>query len=244
MNKQPKHLGSNGCLECEKEWVYLFLMFVSGYFGGFTYTIRGGVFCNAQTGNLLLLALSLGRGMLSRALYYLLPISAYCLGAFVSEAAEYQLRKLRLVRWETLLVGIEMLVVFFLGALPESVPVQIAQVSINFISAMQFNTFRQTEGVSVSTTFCSNHIRQVGLTLYHSFKRNEEGARYRKRLFVHLAMIGVFATGVVTATVLCDRLLGKGVWFTLIPLGVILADFLYADLKKEKCRFADTPHGY
>ena len=36
-------------LECEKRWVFLLLMMVGGFFGGFTYSIRGGVFCNAQT---------------------------------------------------------------------------------------------------------------------------------------------------------------------------------------------------
>lgn len=32
-------------LECEKRWVFGLLMLVGGFFGGFTYTIRGGVFC-------------------------------------------------------------------------------------------------------------------------------------------------------------------------------------------------------
>ena len=36
-------------LECEKRWVFLLLMMVGGFFGGFTYSIRGGVFCTAQT---------------------------------------------------------------------------------------------------------------------------------------------------------------------------------------------------
>ena len=49
-------------LECEKRWVFLLLMMVGGFFGGFTYSVRGGVFCNAQTANIVLLGLSLGRG--------------------------------------------------------------------------------------------------------------------------------------------------------------------------------------
>lgn len=38
-------------LECERWWVYGLLMFVGAFFGGYTYSIRGGVFANAQTAN-------------------------------------------------------------------------------------------------------------------------------------------------------------------------------------------------
>ena len=141
------------------------MMLVGGYLGAFTYSIRGGVFCNAQTGNFVLLAMALGNGEWLRALYFLIPISAYCLGAFVSEAAEG--RRLRRIRWETALILFEMVVVFFLGALPEHAPVQITQILINFICSMQYNTFRQARGIPMATTFCTNHIRQVGVSLYH-----------------------------------------------------------------------------
>lgn len=44
-------------LECERLWVFLLLMSISGFYGAFTYTIRGGVFCNAQTANFVLFAM-------------------------------------------------------------------------------------------------------------------------------------------------------------------------------------------
>ena len=54
-------------LECERWWTLALLMYVGGFFGGFTYTVRGGVFCNAQTANFVLLAQSLGTGDWSQA---------------------------------------------------------------------------------------------------------------------------------------------------------------------------------
>ena len=68
-------------LICEKNWVYYTLMAVSGFYGAFTYLLRGNVFCNAQTGNVVLLGLALGQAKWGEALYYLFPISAYLLGA-------------------------------------------------------------------------------------------------------------------------------------------------------------------
>ena len=100
-------------LECEKWIIFMLMMFVGGYFGAFTYSIRGGVFCNAQTGNVVLLSMAVGNGQWMHALYFLIPISAYVLGAFFSEILPNQVKKFRLVRWDTLLVFFEMITVLF-----------------------------------------------------------------------------------------------------------------------------------
>ena len=67
-------------LMCERTWVYHILMGVAGLFGAYTYLLRGNVFCNAQTGNVVLMGMALGSGEWGQALYYLIPISAYLLG--------------------------------------------------------------------------------------------------------------------------------------------------------------------
>lgn len=46
--------------ESQRWWIFIVLMFVGGFFGAFTYTIRGGVFCNAQTANFVLFAMAIG----------------------------------------------------------------------------------------------------------------------------------------------------------------------------------------
>lgn len=230
-------------LECEKKWVYQTLIFIAGFYGAFTYSIRGGVFCNAQTANFVLLAMAIGNGKWSEALYYLVPMSAYLLGAIMSEALPKPMKKLRLIRWDTLLIFIEMIVVIGLGFIPENAPYQISQIAINFICSMQYNTFRQAQGIPMATTFCTNHVRQVGVGLWSGLKSNGEKAQLKKS-FEHFIMLLFFTLGGVASTVLCNLILGKAIWFSLIPLGVILVNFLYADLKKEKSRMAQKPHGH
>lgn len=51
---------SGDYLESQRWWVFSILMTVGGFLGAFTYTIRGGVFCNAQTANFVLFAMALG----------------------------------------------------------------------------------------------------------------------------------------------------------------------------------------
>mgnify|MGYP001247051105 CR=1 FL=1 len=48
-------------LECERNRVYYTLIAIAGFFGAYTFLLRGKVFCNAQTGNLVLLGLQNGK---------------------------------------------------------------------------------------------------------------------------------------------------------------------------------------
>lgn len=229
-------------LACEKNWVFLALMFVGGCLGAFTYSIRGGVFCNAQTGNLLLMGMAAGRGAWSEALYYFIPLSAYILGTLLSESIAGPIKKLNFLRWDTVFVMIEMAAVVFLALLPETAPFQIAQVTVNFICSMQYNTFRQAEGVPMATTFCTNHVRQMSVALSKALrgKGDENWGRSLKHLQMLLSFIAGAAAGVIT----CRRWLGRGILITLLPLGVVLADLLYADLKREKDDFQRVPRGH
>lgn len=53
----------------------LILGFAGGFFDAYTYVARGGVFCNAQTGNLILMTLGICGGEGIRALRYLIPVA-------------------------------------------------------------------------------------------------------------------------------------------------------------------------
>ena len=230
-------------LECERKRVYFLLMLTAGFYGAYTYSIRGGIFCNAQTGNFVLFAMALGSRNWMKALYLLLPINAYMLGAVVSELLPVSEKRPGRLRWETELILFEMLVVIILGCIPESAPVQIAQVCINFICSMQYNTFRQSQDVPMATTFCTNHIRQTGIQL-SILIRDHGNKKARVRLWTHIGMIGVFIAGGIASTMLCACLLGKAIFFALIPLAVLLIDFLHADLMTQKDRLKETPAGH
>ena len=112
---------------------------------------------------------------------------------------------------------------------------QIAQVTINFIASMQYNTFRQAEGVPMATTFATNHIRQIGIGIAVELKRRRTGDKsHRPRLFRHIQMLVYFVLGAVVGTVFCHLLSGRAIWISLIPLGVVFAALLHADLTTER----------
>ena len=223
---KEQHPAEPHYLTCERNWVYFTLIAVAGFWGAYTYLLRGNVFCNAQTGNVVLMGLALGSAEWAKAGYYLVPISAYILGAFV-------------------LMLIEMIAVLGLGFLPETAPVQICQVVINFVASMQYNTFRQAEGVPVATTFATNHIRQIGVGLAKELRhRHSADKSHRRKLARHCGMLFFFILGAVTGTVFCHLLGGRAIWLTMIPLGIIFLTLLHADRTTEKELVEQKPAGH
>lgn len=220
----------NQCPEWEKRWVFILLIFVAGFYGGYTLSVRGGVFCNGQTGNLALLGMSLGSGNWMKAIYYLIPISSYMLGIVVSEIIPRQLRWYRM-RWDTLLTLIEIVLVVIVGFIPATAPHQICQIIINFICAMQYNTFRRSEGVAMATTFCVNHMRMVGTALSRLMTRKDHDPDQVRQLKTHGIMLISFILGAVASAALCCVFGVCAIWFALLPLIVLAADLLYVDMK-------------
>ena len=232
-------------LVCERVWLYHVLTFVAGFWGAFTYLLRGNVFCNAQTGNVVLLGMAVGAGQWRHALYYLIPISAYVGGAFFSELLPNPVKRRLPIRWETLLVAVEMAVVLFLGLLPDSAPVQVSQVAINFIASMQYNTFRQSGGVAMATTFATNYVRQIGVGLASELRHLGQAEKpHRKKLSAYAQMLLYFFAGTVAGSVACRFLSGRAILLTLLPLGFLFAAMLRADLTTERELLERKPAGH
>ena len=229
-------------LTCEKYYIFELLIMAGGMMGAYTYNLRGGVFCNAQTANVMLMSLAIGRRQWGRAMYYLIPISAYLAGAMVSEALPGRIRDRHFLRWDTLLIGFEMLILFLIGFVPLTWPAQIVQVTINFLCSMQYNTFRQAEGIPMATTFVTNHIRQAGIWSVKALRGMEPGAG--RRAGKHYAMVAVFLLGGVVLTLSCGAIGAKAIWLALLPLGFCFAVMLRADLVVEKAQFDRKPRGH
>lgn len=229
-------------LECEKLWIYVLMIIVGGFMGAYTYILKGKVFCNAQTANFLMIAVQIGSGNWGLAMYYIIPITAYLAGTMLSEFLPKHVNNLGILRWETLLVALEMVCLLILGFLPESVPNQVFQISINFIASMQFNTFRQAENVAMATTFCTNHLRQIGVNLVQWFRKRE--SKVKSATVKHFLMIVAFVVGSAVSAVFCVHFGGRAIWFAEIPLAVVFVDLLFADLGREKDKLTVVPRGH
>ena len=229
-------------LICEHKIIYVLLMMSAGMMGAYTFNVRGGVFCNAQTANIVIMSIAFGKGNWAHAFYFLIPITAYLLGAFISEILPSPIKRFGLFRWDTCLIAFETLTLLIIGFIPLSVPHQVVQVMINFIASMQYYTFRQAEGIPMATTFCTNHVRQVGIAFAKMLRKKDKAAQQRG--FIHLKMLGSFIIGGIVLTFACRYLEEKAIWVALIPLLIILGKLVHADLTVEHDCLSQKPCGH
>ena len=88
------------------------LALVGGFLDAYTYMLRGHVFANAQTGNMVLVAVGLVQGNIREALMPVVPILAFMAGVFVTEVIKMHCRKKEFVMWEHLVILLEILLLF------------------------------------------------------------------------------------------------------------------------------------
>ena len=242
MNRELSSDDAPRYLMCETARVYRLMMIAAGMMGTYTLVLRGGVFCNAQTANFALMAVALGSGDWNGAIYYLIPITAYLMGAVLSELLPKKVRSWGLFRWDTYLVGFEVITLFVVGFIPLTVTDRLVQIIINFICSMQYNTFRQAEQVPMATTFCTNHLRQTEIHLVKYLKTGDEAMR--RRIQSHLTMIACFVAGGVVEVVLCGYTAERAIWLAMVPLLVAFSILARADVGIEHDFLGRIPAGH
>ena len=212
--------------------VGMLLSVVGGFLESYTYMLRGGVFCNGQTGNLVLMIISLVEGEIHRALYYPVPIVAFVLGIMLTNYMHYRLTGESVVAWIHILLAIEIVVLFFIGLVPLHFPNALANVPISFICSIQYHTFRQLKGAPYASTFCTNNLRLVAENLYRCCVEKERGAGMRALRY--LAIIGIFLLGTATGALLARPMGQYAVWICCGLLTVVLIITLCDDKQWHK----------
>ena len=98
-------------------------------------------------------------------------------------------------------------------------------------------------GLPMATTFCTNHVRQLGIHIVKAIK-HPDNKMFSGRVWLHIGMLAVFVAGGALSAFLCLVFAGRAIWFALIPLGIIFFQLLSADRVKEKEVFDMTPKGH
>ena len=101
----------------------LLLALAGGFFDAYTYLCRGGVFANAETGNIVLLGAHLAEGDWEKALRYLLPIVAFAFGVLSAELVKRRFKSRQNrdinIHWRQIVVLGEMVLVTIAALLPQ-----------------------------------------------------------------------------------------------------------------------------
>ena len=170
----------------------LFLSVSGGLQDVYTYLYRGKVFANAQTGNIVLMAVKLFAGEWGEALRYLMPLCAFALGIFVAEFIRLKLKRMQWLHWRQLVVLFEILLLFVVGFFPQELNL-LANSLVSFSCAMQVQSFRKVNGYAFASTMCIGNLRS-GTDALSVFVRTGNKASLRKAGY-YFGIILFFAIG-------------------------------------------------
>lgn len=195
------------------------LALAGGFFDVYTYLCRGGVFANAQTGNMVLLGIALAGGDWAHALHYIFPIAAFALGVAAAEWVKLRYKdKTVRFHWRQLVVLAEILLVAAVAFLPQAANTLVNTI-VSFICALQVESFRKLRGSAFATTMCTGNLRSA----------TEQFVRWRSDADVealgkarrYAAIIAWFIAGAAIG-VLCARWLGgHAVLVTILALAAV-----------------------
>lgn len=207
------------------------LAMAGGFFDAYTYLSRGGVFANAQTGNIVLFGLKLAEGEWQRALTYLLPILAFAFGVVAAELVKRRGKREKKsdagLHWRQVIVLAEIILLGVVAFLPQQMNMVVNTV-ISFVCAMQVETFRKVRGSAFATTMCTGNLRSGTEQLMIWHHTGEETAARKARQYYSIILF--FILGAALGARLTDALGERALLLTCLPL---VAVFIMMFTEKE-----------
>ena len=131
------------------------LAIVGGFLDAYSYLLRGGVFANAQTGNIALLGVYIQRRNGSMIIHYLVPILAFAAGVVLVEIMKKTFKTKGKIHWRQRIVVLEAVLLAAVGLIPSGKMDVMANVLISFVCAVQVQTFRKVHGNAFASTMCT-----------------------------------------------------------------------------------------
>ncbi|WP_251447515.1 YoaK family protein [Vermiculatibacterium agrestimuris] len=203
----------------------LLLALAGGFLDGYTYLARGGVFANAETGNMVLLGIRLLQGEYARAGAYLVSVLSFALGIWGAEAIRAALESRGGLRWRQTTLGMEIAAVTLVAFLPKELDM-LANCMVAFTSAMQIESFRRVEGNPYASTMCTGDLRSGTEQLFHCWQRRDRKAG--RNAVDYYGVIAVFIVGAASGVPAYEVL---GLRACLVCSGLLLVSFVLLTVK-------------
>lgn len=206
----------------------VFIILSGGFQDAYTYFCRGGVFANAQTGNIVLMAAALFRGEWGMVTKYLVPVLSFLLGIAVAELVHVHYRKQEKIHWRQIVLIEEIILLFAVGFIPEYLD-PLANALVSFVCALQVQTFHKIHGHPYASTMCIGNMRSGMESLCAYFRSRDRETL--TRALTYFGVIGVFAAGAGIGSVL-SGVMGFGtIW---ICCGLLLISFCLMFIRERQ----------
>ena len=195
------------------------LSILGGYLDAYTYILKGGVFANAQTGNVVLLSISILSGNLHVIEKYLLPILTFAIGIFISE----YLKTAKILKQNNLRIKLILLletsILITIGFISNTTIDLLITCMISFLAAIQVSTFNKIMGANMATTMITGNLKSSmeNLHLYFHYGNKEAG----KKAVNYLLIIFCFGAGASLGLIACRLFDNHSIFFCPVLIMVV-----------------------
>lgn len=179
------------------------LAVAGGLMDAYTYLCRG-VFANAETGNIVLLAIHAAQGEWSKAGTYLVPIFAFFSGILVAEVLRARRPGKSRFHWRHTVLAVEMVLLTAVSRVPQGQWNALVNVTVAFVCALQVESFRKVRGNPFASTMCTGNLRSGTEALYYGLVRRDREALERSACY--FGVIACFILGASLGAALCKRM--------------------------------------
>lgn len=147
--------------------VVLFLTLAGGFQDAYSYHLRGSVFANAQTGNIVLLFKNIVDLDKLGIIKYIIPLIAFTAGVYFAVRYE-NFHRSKNMNWRQVILLFEIVIMVLVSFMPESLN-NLANALLSFVCAMQVYSFKKIYGLTFATTMCIGNLRSAteNLSRYH-----------------------------------------------------------------------------
>jgi uncharacterized membrane protein YoaK (UPF0700 family) len=197
--------------------VAVVLSVAGGFLDAFTWIAHHGVMANAQTTNVVLLAVYAAMGQWEEALRRVPPIAAFLVGVLIvcrlragaNDASKYHLAMVTLV--------IEGFVLAVVMALHVRLPEVAGTLGISFAAAMQTASFARVEGRNYSSVMVTGNLRYAMETFFSGYIEKHDPAALRQSRTLIIVCV-TFALGAALGAVLTTAIGSRAL---VVPLALL-----------------------
>lgn len=179
------------------------LAIAGGFLDAYTYICRGGVFANAQTGNIVLFSMHLCQMEWERAVTSAIPIVAFAAGIIMTEAVRRRHKDAWRIHWRQGMLLLEIVILVAAIFIPHGHLDSLVNIMISFVCSLQVHSFRRVHGHGVASTMCTGNLRSGTEALYCYLDTRDPYYRHKYRCYYGIIL--AFIAGAVAGTAASDH---------------------------------------
>ncbi len=204
------------------------LALAGGFMDVYSYVARGGVFANAQTGNILLTGVHLSEGDFALAVRYAVPVICFAVGIMLADLVHE--RFYSRFHWRQVTVFAEALILLGVSCMSSELDLP-ANCLTSFACGMQVESFRKIHGHGIATTMCIGNLRSALQSVDDYIVTHKRG--FLENGALYFGIIACFVAGAVLGNWCVDML---GLRAIAVASALLLLAFVIMFADRERAR--------